>query len=231
MQSSLLDTMLGKIFFTIRSLGCQRCRGTWILSLLAGFCVNFIAIHAYADFQAVETFENLALGTINGQNDWVASPASGEVTLDPSDNSNQVLKVSTESGRLYKAASIAEGAKRMLFLRFRYQEHGRFSFGFSHLATPFEYSDFGPELGMAADSAGIPKNTFRVANSFSLTGIYDDVTLLSAGIWYNMWVFTDTLADTYQVWINSSPHENAQASDQLTNSVGKNLFGFFTNLI
>ncbi|MEA2079375.1 MAG: VPLPA-CTERM sorting domain-containing protein, partial [Pseudomonadota bacterium] len=160
---------------------------------------------------------------------WKAAWAltSGEVVLDPAGGSNQVLKVSTESGTLDKAASVAQDTTRMLFLRFRFEEHGRYSFGLSHLLNPDEYSDFGPESGMADATASDPNNDFRVANGLT-DGIYDELATLVPGTWYNTWTLVDNTSETYEVWMNSDPGGDAQASDQLSNDAPETVFGFRT---
>ena len=72
-----------------------------IISVAASLCaVFFMAVTAQAAFQVVENFDDLALGNINGQNGWLATPGSGFVVLDPSSSNNQALKVITESGNL-----------------------------------------------------------------------------------------------------------------------------------
>jgi hypothetical protein len=106
-------------------------------------------------------------------------------------------------------------------------EPGTYSFGLSHLLNPDEFSDFGPELGMAAETAGDPGNDFRVANG-STIGIYDVLETLTPGTWYNTWVLVDHSADTYQVWMNADPGGDAQASDQLANTSAETVFGFRT---
>ena len=115
----------------------------------------------------------------------------------------------------------------MLFLRFRFEEHGEFSFGLSHLLIPYEYSDFGPELGMASATAGDLNNEFRVANGLT-NGVYDVLEMLVPGSWYNIWILVDKTSDTYQVWMNSVPDGDAQAGDQLKNDAAESLFGFRT---
>ena len=202
------------------------------LSHVAGLCAGFLmVVNAQAAFQVVENFDSLTLGNISGQNGWSATSGSGEVVLDPAGASNQVLKITTESGILHRAASVAQGTRRMLFLRFRFEEHGRFSFGLSYASNPDEFSDFGPELGMAADTASDPNNDFRVANGLLPTGIYDVLTTLVPGIWYNTWILVDNSSDTYQVWMNSIRGGNAQFTDQLENSAAERKFGFRTSTV
>ena len=130
---------------------------------MAGLCAGLMVVSAQAAFQVVEDFDSLTLGDINGQNGWVASLNSNGVELDPAGGSNQVLKVFTESGTLHKAASVVQGTTRMLFLRLRFEEHGRYSFGLSFASNPTEYIDFQPELGMAAATNSDPGNDLRVA--------------------------------------------------------------------
>ena len=203
---------------------------TWcvrFLCYMALLCAGLMVVNAQAAFQAVETFDSLNLADINGQNGWDADPGLGEVVLDPAGSSNQALKVLTESGEMFKAASIAQGTTRMLFLRLRFEEHGRYSFGLSFASNPTEYIDFQPELGMAATTASDPGNDLRVANGSS-TEIYDVLTTLVPGTWYNIWVLVDNSSELYQVWLNSDPGGDAQAGDQLSNDAAETLFGFRT---
>ena len=195
------------------------------LSLTAVLCAGLMIVNAQAAFQAVDTFDSLNLADINGQNGWDADPGSGEVVLDPAGGGNQVLKVLTESGEMFKAASIAQGTTRMLFQRLRFEEHGRYSFGLSSATNPLEYVDFRAELGMAAATASDPSNDLRVANGLD-TEIYDVLTTLEPGIWYNVWVLVDNSSETYQVWLNSNSGGDATAGDQLSNSAGETLFEF-----
>ena len=190
-------------------------------------CAGLMVVNAQAAFQAVETFDTLNLADIDGQNGWDASAGSGEVVQDPSGGGNQVLKVSTESGDLQKAVSVAQGATRMLFVRLRFEEHGRYSFGLSFASNPTEYVDFSSELGMAAATTGDPGNELRVANGLG-TEIYDVLTNLVPGIWYNIWVLVNNDSETYEVWLNSTPGEDATGGDQLSNSEAETLFGFRT---
>jgi len=203
---------------------------TWsarFLSLTAVLCAGLMVVNAQAAFKAVETFDSLNLTDVNGQNGWDSDPGIAKVVLDPSGGGNQVLEVLTESGELFKAASVPQGSTRMLFLRLRFEEHGRYSFGLSFASNPMEYIDFQPELGMAAATASDPGNDLRVANGSS-TEIYDVLTALVPGTWYNVWVLVDNDLENYQVWLNSAPGGDAQAGDQLSNDAAETLFGFRT---
>ena len=60
------------------------------------------------------------------------------------------------------------------------------------------------------------------------TGIYDVLETLAPGTWYNIWVLVNNTSDTYEVWMNSDPGGDAQASDQMANDAAETLFGFRT---
>ena len=227
MQSRPADrghTRNGRASNSPRAARIQRAR---FLSTVAGLCAGLMLVHAQAAFQAVEDFDSLTLADIDGQNGWTASLNSGEVVLDPAGGSNQVLRVLTESGDLYKAASVTEGTTRMLFLRFRFEEHGAYSFGLSPASRPEEYVDFSPELGMAAATAGDPNNELRAANGSTLN-IYDVLEALAPSVWYNVWIMVDAGTDTYQVWLNADPGGAADNGDLLDNDEAETVFGFRT---
>lgn len=201
-----------------------------IFSVAVGlFAGLFIVVNAQAVYEVVENFDNLELGDINGQNGWYATLGSNSVVVDPVDKDNQVLKIITESGILHKAVNIVQKTTRMVFMRFRFEEHCEFSFGLSHLSNPYEHSHFGPEMGMAPASAYNPANEFRVANGFLPNETYDELTALMPGTWYNIWVLVNNTENTYQIWMNSIPGAKAQTTDQLTNGAGESLFGFRTS--
>ena len=191
--------------------------------------ILLLAVNAQAAFQLIENFDTLEIGDINGQNGWLTTNHIGEVVQDPVDPSNKSLKVSTESGILRKETVIAHGASRMLFTRFRFNDHGEFSFGLSHLPNAYEHSDFGPEVGMASSTANDPANELRVANALS-DGTYDILKTLIPNTWYNIWILINNTSGsyTYQLWLNSIPGGKAQAGDQLKNSEAEILFGFRT---
>ena len=179
-----------------------------------------------AAFVSVENFESLALGSVDGQNGWVDGGGSGQVSWDPMGGYNRVLQVDTESGVLHREAVVAQDTFRMMFLRFRFEEHSRYSFGLSSLNLPSEYDDFGPEMGMAAATELDPSNEFRVANG-NTTGIYDVLDTLVPNIWYNTWVLVDNLNDAYSVWLNSVQGGDADpVADKLDNDAGQTLFAF-----
>lgn len=197
------------------------------LAGILGLCAGLVLSNAQAAFQVVEDFDNLTLGNINGQNSWVDSDNSGQVVLDPDGGANQALEVDTESAVLHRALTVAQDTSRMLFLRFRFQEHGAYSFGLSPMSNPVEYADFGAELGMAAATTGDPNNELRAANG-STVNVYDVLETLTPSTWYNVWVRVNTSSGTYEVWLNSDPGGSADSSDQLDNDAAETVFGFRT---
>jgi len=58
------------------SINAARTRHTRFLSIVVGLCAGLMLGGAQAAFQAVETFDRLALDNISGQNGWVASAGS-----------------------------------------------------------------------------------------------------------------------------------------------------------
>ena len=181
-----------------RSINKARTWSARFLLCTGVLCAGLMMVNAQAAFRAVETFDSLNLADVNGQNGWDSDPGIAEVVLDPPGGGNQVLKVLTDSGELFKAAKVDKGATRMLFLRLRFEEHGVYSFGLTFASNPVEYTDFQPELGMAAATTSDPANDLRVANGAS-TEIYDVLTALVPGIWYNVWVLLDNDSDDYEV--------------------------------
>ena len=195
-RSNLSATFTAALSGPVNAVTTHRMR---LLFGILGLCGGFLISNAQASFQLVEDFDSLTLGNINGQNNWVDAGNSGQVTLDPDLGiGNQVLVVNTESGVLYRELSVLQDTSRMLFLRFRFEEHGAYSFGLSPLLSPSEYSDFGPELGMAAATTGDPNNELRAANG-STFNVYDVLELLAPGTWYNLWVMVDAGTDTSRV--------------------------------
>lgn len=191
--------------------------GVLVLGLAAG--------NTQAAFQVIDDFDLLTLGNVDSQNGWVDAGDSGQVVADPDGSANQVLRVSTDSGVLRHLATIPEGASGTLFMRFRFSEHGRYSLGLSHLTSPTEYSDFGPELGMASATASDPNDELQAASAD--TGIYEVLETLSPDTWYNTWIQVDTQRNSYRVWLNQDAGGAADPlADALDDDSGATEFDF-----
>jgi hypothetical protein len=174
---------------------------------------------ARAEFVAVEDFDDLMLGPINGQNGWSAADPTSTVEIDPAGGPNQVLSVITESTRLYRETLLLDGTIRMLFMRFRYADQLNISFGLSDHSHPFQFSDFDPELSLTNAAPELRIND---------GGTYEVLTTLEPDTWYNCWMLIDNQADQSQVWLHSRGGEGATGSDQL-DSAGQTVFDFRTS--
>ena len=184
-----------------------------VVALLTA-CVPFGA--ARADFVLVEDFEGLTLGPIDGQNDWTAENDTSVVTLDPADDTNQVLAVTTDSTHLHKGAVIFDGTVRMMFVRFRFAGQQNYSFGMSDVSEPGRFDHFEVELSMTN-----AMNELRVNDG----GMYDELGLLTPGTWYNTWVLVNNFTDKTQIFLHDRPGDDATMDDQL-DAEGQTVFDF-----
>ena len=171
------------------------------------------------EFILVEDFEGLELGPIDGQNGWNASSTTTQVVTLPGEGVNQVLNLTANPAVVNKSVTVENGETRMLFLRFRYVGQHNYSFGMSHLSSPVEFDDFGPELRKRAAF-----DNFSIHDGQN----YVDLTTLVPAAWYNLWALVDNASGNTQVWLHSRPGEGAVATDQL-DSGGQTVFNFRTN--
>lgn len=175
------------------------------LLLCAAVCL--LAGSAYGGFTRIEDFTGLS-GNIHGQNAWVAEGTSSQVVTDPADANNQVLAITTDSTRLYKPLTIADGSTRMLFLRFRFHDQPTYSFGMSDMAHPDQFGDFESELSQSNVSHELSINNTNGPGYLTLRTLAPDT-------WYNLWMLIDNATDDTQVYLHARPGEGATAADQL----------------
>ncbi len=187
----------------------------FVLALIVGFTTE----SARGAFLRVENFDDLALGSIGGQNGWVAG-SSNVVAADPAGGENQVLAVTNLATTVRKGLLLPQGTVHMVFLRYRFAEQLSGSFGLSHLSSPSEFSDFKPELSLTSTA-----NDLRIANG-DTTGVYDELAEVDDDTWYNVWLLVDNALNTTQVWQNTTPGGVATAGDILVNEQGEDTFGF-----
>lgn len=176
------------------------------VTLLAG-AVAISSGAALGAFIPIDTFNDLALGPINGQNEWRAPDILSTVALDPADENNQVLSVITSSTYLFHSAVIPTDEIRMLFTRFRYEEQLSVSFGMSQILIPNQFGEYDVELSLTSN-----KDDLRINDD----GTYLELTTLEAGHWYNVWLLIDNAADVTSVWLHDRPNEPATRDDQLS---------------
>lgn len=191
-----------------------RLRATVMLVAAVGLGFN-----ARADWAAVETFDPLDLGPIDGQNGWHNPGVQAEVVTLAGEGDNQSLQLVVDTGVLYKALTVPDGQARMLFLRFRFVGEHNYSLGMSHLSSPTEFSDFGPELRKSAAT-----DNFKIHDGNN----YADLTTLSEATWYNLWVYIDNDPGRSQVWLHDRDLAAAVAADQL-DADGQTVFEFRTD--
>lgn len=177
-----------------------------------------LAPEASAEYVPIDNFEALSLGPINDQNGWSAQSGT-EVTIDPVDESNQVLAVNSANTVAYHGLDLPADAKRMVFLRFRFDNQLNASFGLSHVSRPSEQSDFGPELRVTAPAADLRVGMGTAA---------DTVAKLESQEWYNLWVLVNNPDDTIQLWLNTGATDTASESDKLSNTLSEEVFDFRT---
>ena len=175
---------------------------------------------AWAGFEKVEDFDMLSLGDVSGQSGWSATSGTAAVAVDPDDEGNQVLAVTTNSGIVRKPLTVLNGEAHMMFFRMRFGEQQRYSIGMSPMTYPSEFSDFGPEIGIANNSTDL-----RVWDDSHEPANYVEVASMARHVWYNVWVMIDNEADNCQVWANDTRAGDASSADQL-DSYGDSLFGF-----
>lgn len=187
-----------------------------ILFLIMPLCVGIVQ----ATFVMIEDFEDLSMGSIDGQDDWTAFSPSSVVIIDPSECGNKVLAVNENSTKVFKETLLLEDTIRMLFLRFRFDSQLSGSFGLSNLISPDQFDDFGPELNLTDSSLDL-----RIADGDS-SGIYEVLSSLETETWYNAWLLIDNINDKTEVWLNSIPGSDAVEGDKLTNEFGDDTFAF-----
>jgi hypothetical protein len=189
----------------------------WMRLCGVGLVVLCLSVNTgRGSFQEVADFQGLSLGNVDGQDGWVAAGTSSAVVVDPADGDNQVLAITTDSTTAYKDLAIENGTVRMLFFRCRFEDQLNFSFGMSDRPIPVQFGDFESELNMSNST-----NELRVRDSQQ----YEVVSTLNAESWYNVWMLIDNLGDNTQVWMNSSPGQDATGDDQL-DAAGQLIFSF-----
>lgn len=183
---------------------------------------------AAAQFLSFDDFEDEGIGSVGGQDGWITGNAEIVVVADPADPFNQVLLVPSDSSVLRKALSaellvVPDRTQRMMFMRMRVGQKQTFSVGLSSMSAPDEYSDFATEMGLANSANNLD---LRVWDED--IGHYQDLIELEPDVWYNIWTFIDTEANTFELWLHDSPGQDAGLFDQLSAPDGHDVFTFRT---
>jgi len=195
--------------------------GAVAIGICSTLAIILIAGAAEAAFRPVEDFEALELGPLDGQNGWRAFSVNSAVVTDPAGGTNQALQVVTESTRLYRELTLPDGTTRMMFLRFRYEDHLNFSMGTCEATVPDQFGDFDVELNMANNDDDLRIND---------DGSYRNLTVLKPELWYNVWLLIDNAEDVTAVWLHARPGEPALPTDRIS-TAGQSLFQFRDQLV
>ncbi len=175
--------------------------------LIAPLSLGMTAYPAQAAFEAIEDFEDLILGPIDGQEGWTAEDTTSVVALDPLGVVNQVLAVTTESTHLCRQMVVPDSATRMVFFRFRHGSQVNLSFGFSELLHPTRFDQFDVELSLDNATPDLRIND---------AGMYRVLTTLQLDRWYNCWIQIDGTRDVCRIWLHARGSDQAYPSDLLS---------------
>jgi|GEM_PF-6069540 len=191
-------------------LGLQRLIGLILLPVLCQL--------ALPAFELVDNFDERPAGDLVLQDDWSGTTESAAVAADPVNSGNQAMELITNSGILSRPLLVPDNGVHMLFCRMRVTNQQKFSVGLSPLATPVEFNDFGPEIGMANET-----ETLRAWEN--VQNRYVDLVDLQDEVWYNIWVMVDTDQNRYRVWLHDRPLDDATEADAVS-AGGLFEFGF-----
>ena len=174
-----------------------------------------LTANSTAIYRLFDDFEDEVEGALSGQDGWYCSRGDNLILEDPEGIINQVLYVPSESSFVRKSlltenTGVPNGTIRMLFMRIRISQKQTFSVGLSGLTSPDQFSDFGPEIGMANSAHNLD---LRVWDGDG--GNYETLSQLSPDQWYNMWILVNATDDTYEIWLNDILGASAAQDDKL----------------
>lgn len=156
-------------------------------------------------FVAVDTFDGLSIGDLNNRNGWSTSSADVDITNDPIDSTNLVLKIASNDARASKplAVGIDDGTTGTLFFRMRRNGNVNSNAGLSDVANPANFWDF--------------ENQVNVQNSSTLNvrdgGAFDPVDSFLEDAWHCIWFVTNNATDTYEVYMKGGIHSTITRLD------------------
>ena len=159
-----------------------------------------------ANFELQEDFNTLALGALDGQNEWAAFEGA-QVVADPADAGNQVVAASTAGGLaagnfVLPITRMPDGGISTMYMRFRSDEPLD-SLDWSIGPTDNEVdlsSSWGDMRAILNNNnaAGTPAGAQLSARD---GGGYDRLIDMESETWYKTWLILDNDADTYQIYI------------------------------
>ncbi|MDA7931854.1 lamin tail domain-containing protein [Akkermansiaceae bacterium] len=141
-------------------------------------------------FNLVESFDSLNAGALDGQGGWSTSAATATVANDPADVDNQVMSLTADNVRTWKAMSIPDGQTSTLFYRVRREGIVDASIGSTDMGAPgTAFSDFETQFNNQKN------DIWNVRDA----GAFDPVDTFADNTWYEVWMVIDNASDTYEV--------------------------------
>ncbi len=170
----------------------------------------------------IDDFESYALGRVDevtGGN-WkgiTSNTGFASINTDDADAANQVLRLQqygSQARGLYcnlsEENSIAEGATRTLYFRFRVSGTGtNHAIGMTSVDAPTTWGDYRAQIVFNAGNLQVRDGgTARNATNFTLqTGTTEP--------FYNAWMVIDNGSDTYQLYVHQNGNTSATESDRI----------------
>jgi len=163
------------------------------LGLMAA--LGLAVVQCHAAHVRLEDFNELSLGPINGQRNWVDSAGNGRVVSDPADPANQVLALTNTSACVFHALgalTISNASVGTLYFRMRWPGTG-FSIysGLTDVAAPGATSD----LEAFVRCEPVAPALLKVRDA----GAYDAVARIESNVWYQVWIVANNASDLYSV--------------------------------
>ena len=176
---------------------------------LSVLSVMLLAATSQGAFVAVETFDALTDGNINGQNGWSTIAGTNHVVADPDDPTNKVLSITGNTGGgAFKGISIPQGTTATVFFRYRIAGKQNHSVGLSDVTTPT--TDFGHYEAQLNNITSSGQTRIRDAGNFD-----NVLPTFADNTWYNIWIVVDNTADTSQWHANAIAGAGTNASELL----------------
>src|SRR5690625_1439432 len=159
-----------------------------------------LAIPAAADaddFTEILSFEGYDRSDLDGQDEWIASPAA-KVIADPLNGNNQLLEMTGGQHAAHRAIpAIPDGGTGTVFFRFLRTGKIDTSFGITDVEEPSDYTDSRAYVNNQQD------DVMRVRDGGGFTGVGH----WSEGSWQCVWLVADNDADRVSVYTQGGPYE------------------------
>ncbi|MBU2951072.1 PQQ-dependent sugar dehydrogenase [Tamlana agarivorans] len=153
-----------------------------------------VTVSDLSKFVAIETFEALNIGEINGQNQWISDTSNATVETDPDHNTNKIMIFSAGDGTVYhEIPNVRDCEVGTLFFRIKRDGNLNENVGLSDAVSPSEYTDFESQINITQDE-------LRARNSASWTSLQD----LDNDLWYCVWMVSDNTSDSYKIYIQGT---------------------------